>query len=29
LPDIEADQAWDTTTGTASVVVGVVDTGVD
>jgi subtilisin family serine protease len=29
LPDIQADQAWDATTGTASVVVGVVDTGVD
>jgi serine protease len=29
LPDIQADQAWNTTTGTASVVVGVVDTGVD
>src|SRR5256712_11560021 len=29
LPDIQADQAWDATTGTATVVVGVVDTGVD
>src|SRR5712691_914656 len=29
MPDIQADQAWDTTAGTASVVVGVVDTGVD
>jgi subtilisin family serine protease len=29
LPDIQADHAWDATTGTADVVVGVVDTGVD
>ncbi len=29
MPDIQADQAWDATTGTATVVVGVVDTGVD
>ena len=29
LPDIQADQAWDATAGTATVVVGVVDTGVD
>jgi subtilisin family serine protease len=29
LPDIQADQAWNVTTGTANVVVGVVDTGVD
>ncbi len=29
LPDIQADRAWDAATGTASVVVGVVDTGVD
>jgi serine protease len=29
MPTIQADQAWNTTTGTTSVVVGVVDTGID
>jgi subtilisin family serine protease len=29
MPKIEADQAWGTTTGSRSIVVGVVDTGID